>query len=138
MNFFFKIKSEWHTWPQDNLNLIPVPVRDQVIGWYLKAFNKTKLQVRYYKNTTKAYPGNIGLHDDSFTYETLDDQNDPFSEYFWPEVVRGKQTDFWKKSVMVCVCNFHLNSKGKICLILFLSNIPNNHILKQQSTSFFL
>jgi len=90
---------EWHTYPKTGL--LPVSTMQKVAGFYTNAFKKTRLLVRY--------PGdlgpnpNLGYHDDSFGYATLDgapNGGSAVSWFFWPRVKTYGRTDFWKTNAM--------------------------------------
>ena len=59
---------EWHTWPADNLMPKPAALK-QYIDAYDAAFDRTKLEVRYF-GLADGYPvsKNIGFHDDSMFF----------------------------------------------------------------------
>jgi hypothetical protein len=89
---------EWHTWGGD---FIPDGVGTKVMGWFIKAFTKTQVQTRY--PDAAGYKAGFGRHDDSFGYETLDgpDNGGQVRDYyFWPDVMKRNQSDFWKKGAM--------------------------------------
>jgi hypothetical protein len=65
--------------------------------------------------------GGWGRHDDSFGYATIDGADNGGvvrDYYFWPDVVKNKQQDFWKKGAMggTCVeCVRHFQLSGRCC-----------------------
>ena len=61
---------EWHTYPHDNW-FASTSVQDEVLTAYKAAFSKTKLLVRRPAGSNPAAQ-QIGYHDDSFAYQTLD------------------------------------------------------------------
>jgi Malectin domain len=83
---------EWHTYPEEGL--MSAATMDKVIGWYKAAFKTTKLQTRGASQASIA--AGMGLHDDSFAYSTLGN----VGWFFWPRLVSGGYTDFWKKGPM--------------------------------------
>lgn len=90
---------EWHTYPEKGL--LSDATKDKVVGWYKKAFQITPLQVR--KPLASAYEANMGLHDDSFGFSTLDgpyNGGEHVSWFFWSRVKEAGQQDFWRKGVM--------------------------------------
>jgi len=90
---------EWHTYPENGL--LSDTTKDKVVGWYKDAFKITPLQVR--NPLASAYSAGMGLHDDSFSYSTLDggpNGGDHVPWFFWSEVKAAGQTDFWRKSPM--------------------------------------
>lgn len=92
---------EWHTF--GNPDFLPLWVEDEMIKWYDNAFSITKLLVR--QTMPSAYLAGFGRHDDSYSYNTLDGKDNGglfFNWFFWPQIVIAKQTDFWKKNIMVC------------------------------------
>jgi hypothetical protein len=87
---------EWHVCcNNDDENVLPDFVREQMIDWYANAFTKTKLQMRY-ANPHSGYERRIGRHDDSFGKTTM---NGP-EYYFWPQTVNAHQDDFWMWGMM--------------------------------------
>jgi hypothetical protein len=89
---------EFHTWGQQFIT--PVE-KEKVVGWYASYFKKTQIQVRYPEDS--AYAAGFGRHDDSFGYETLDgaaNGNVDREWYFWPDLVRKGQSDYWKRGAM--------------------------------------
>ncbi len=59
---------EWHTWPAENLAPKPATMK-QVIDAYDAAFNRTKLEIRYFGLADGYAIGkNIGFHDDSMFF----------------------------------------------------------------------
>jgi hypothetical protein len=59
---------EWHTWPADNLAPKPATMK-KIIDAYDAAFDRTKLEIRYF-NLADGYAvgKNIGFHDDSMFF----------------------------------------------------------------------
>jgi hypothetical protein len=89
---------EWHTGGND---FIPDDVRTKVLAWYIGAFTKTQVQTRY--ADAVAYKAGFGRHDDSFAFSTLDgpDNGGQLRDYyFWPDVLKNGQADFWKRGSM--------------------------------------
>jgi hypothetical protein len=89
---------EWHT--LDN-PFIPASTKDDVVAWFDAAFDVTPLQTRY--PLQSAYEAGIGLHDDSFAYNTLDGEangGEFRSWFFWPRVLNAGHEDFWKTAPM--------------------------------------
>jgi hypothetical protein len=85
---------EWHTSPY---RFVPDEVRDKVVAWYAASFFKTKVQTRF--ALYSSYDAGFGLHDDSFTFETLDGVNNGGvvrNNYFWPTVTSMRLGDIWK------------------------------------------
>jgi hypothetical protein len=87
---------EWQTCcDNDDENVLPEYVREQVVEWYASAFTKTKLQMRY-ADPKSGYDKKFGRHDDSFAYRTIDGE----SYFFWPQTIEAGQGDFWKWGMM--------------------------------------
>lgn len=100
---------EWHT---GGVDAIPDGVTDQLVGWYASSFTKTKIQLRY--SLPSGYKAGFGRHDDSFAFETLDGEANGGvvrDYYFWPDVVKQKQNDFWKRGVMGGETRGHLQQE---------------------------
>jgi hypothetical protein len=55
-----------------NLEFIPSDVFAKLVQWYQESFHITPIQIRYPDKVDAALTQNIGFHDDSFTYTTLD------------------------------------------------------------------
>jgi hypothetical protein len=88
-------QGEWHTFPYD---WVPNQARENVVKWYLEAFNKTRLQARY--PFAPANNAGFGLNDGSFTYETLDGEANGgavFNFYFLNQLKDAGQQDLWKR-----------------------------------------
>jgi hypothetical protein len=90
------------------------------------AFPDTRLQARNPSSATGTY--NVGLHDDSLAFSTLDG---PFNGgksidwFFWPQVVGQNQQMFWKTSVMGGETRPELQSE------IFTPNYQRNSEYKQ-------
>jgi hypothetical protein len=88
--------AEWHVCCNNNdEEILPEYVREQMVDWYASAFTKTKLQMRY-ADPKSAYERRFGRHDDSFGATTIGGP----SYYFWPQTVEAKQDDFWTWGMM--------------------------------------
>jgi hypothetical protein len=82
---------EWHTYPQDSL-MATVADQTKIIEAFDLAFNKTKVLTRMPAPYLRGH--DIGLHDDSFAYETLPTQ----SWHFVSMTQSAGLTDVWKSS----------------------------------------
>lgn len=88
---------EWHTWPYNadptNWEMNPGN-RDELLSSFKDAFRKTQVLARYpYSASTAALKNAFGYHDDSFSYETLF-QND---WDFWSLVTQNDLQNIWQK-----------------------------------------
>jgi hypothetical protein len=89
---------EWHTFGE---NFIPSGVGEKVVAWYAASYTKTQVQLRY--PSSSGFSAGLGLHDDSFAYETLDGQYNGGlvrSYFFWPSVLRSGGGDSWKRAAV--------------------------------------
>jgi hypothetical protein len=77
---------EWHTYTNKDEGWIPMSTKTSVVSWFRAAFQKTQLLM-----TEDIGLSDIGLHDDSFAYETIDGAaNGGVLEdyFFWSKVKR--------------------------------------------------
>jgi hypothetical protein len=91
---------EWHTWGTSQ-DLVPHESGESLIKWFAAAFKTTQIQTRWPR--ASAHAAGFGRHDDSFAYNTLDgaDNGGYVAQwYFWPDVTKYNQTDFWKRGSM--------------------------------------
>jgi hypothetical protein len=91
---------EWHTWGTSQ-DLIPAESVDSLIQWFAAAFKTTQIQTRWAH--ALAYAAGFGRHDDSFAFNTIDGPDNGGYKahwYFWPDVIKYNQTDFWKLGSM--------------------------------------
>lgn len=82
---------EWHTYPHNDW-MPAIQAQDRILEAYDKAFNKTKILLRY-PDTGNSAKMNMGYHDDSFSYQTLPGQSWNFMSRM--ELVGA--LDKWKK-----------------------------------------
>jgi hypothetical protein len=92
---------EWHTWPRNEL-FAPVPVQNEVMSAFQKAFVRTPVLMRYPRG--KGDQGNaenaskpFGYHDDSFGLATLDTDKPDDSWYFMPAMKAAGTTEKWQR-----------------------------------------
>lgn len=89
----------WGEYHVLNNSFLPQWVKDNVTTWFKQAFVKTPMMVRYPSATTKAL--NVGYHDDSYTWSTLDGiaaGNITRNAYFWPSIIKNNHSDAWRFS----------------------------------------
>jgi len=95
---------EWHTYTDGLGNTeywIPDSLKSDVISWFNVAFNDTPLQVRV--PHPSAVDAGFGLHDDSFSFSTLDGEyngGEIVPWFFWPSVEAQNYASFWQSQVM--------------------------------------
>jgi hypothetical protein len=81
---------EWHTYTDKDEGWVPAATKDLVVSWFSSAFKNTQIQLRVPWASALSLP-KFGLHDDSFTYSTLDGAANggvTVSWFFWPTVKR--------------------------------------------------
>lgn len=112
-----------------NNDFIPIVTIENLVQEYQKAFKSTPIQIRYPDQIDTSITHNIGYHDDSFTYTTLDgiyNGNVYKNWYFWNQVISTRQEGFWKYAVMVRIDTYII----VFFLFVFLPNI-----IKKKSNS---
>ncbi len=82
---------EWHVSEEISECMASEKQQEQLIEAYTDSFKKTKILTRY-PGTAGTQDGNIGFHDDSFTYSTLGTK----SHYFYNRLLKNGQTGIWK------------------------------------------
>ena len=88
-------------WGEWNGSTLPESVKDTVSQWFVQAFSKTRLLTRY--PNPRLVGTDIGVHDDSFTYSTLDGEYNggvKKSWFTWPDMIRSDLTEQWKIAVI--------------------------------------
>lgn len=90
---------EWHC--SGNTEFLPESAKDQVVGWFDSSFNKTHIQIRNARPSSKV--AKMGYHDDSFTFATLDGpaNGGVYKQFFfWNRIKAASEQDFWQHAPM--------------------------------------
>lgn len=87
---------EWHVCTSIKQAMASDKQKKQVIRAFERSFKQTKILTRY-PGTPGTGNGKIGFHDDSFTFETL---NDSKNYYFYTKMKKSLQTGVWKSQAI--------------------------------------